>query len=68
MSPRAIVAIILAASVLVFFVAGTVLPVIFHTRPLEVLSVEIATLWADVVKVLIGGLIGYAVGTDGDMK
>lgn len=68
MSPRAIVAIILAMCVLVFFVAGTVLPVVFQASTHKPPNTELAALWADVIKVLIGGLIGYAVGTDGDTK
>jgi len=61
MNPRAIVAIILAVSVLIFVGSGVLKAV---SGNMEIVSAETAQVWADLIKVLIGGLIGYIAGSD----
>lgn len=60
------VALILALCVLSFFVGGISLALMRlwfgATTSSTPAAVEIGTLWADMVKVLIGGLVGYIAG------
>ena len=54
-NPQSIVAIILAVSVLVFIGGGLIAGLLRDDTP----QVEIAELWGDIIKVIIGGLIAY---------
>ena len=59
-------ALILALCVLVFFVTGSLLPVVEVMLEDRVgydpTDLEIGKLWADLVTVLIGGLVAYIAG------
>ncbi len=61
-NPRALVATILALTVLAFTINGTVLPMALD-RPV---STEGYDAWSDLINVLIGGLIGYIMGGSND--
>ena len=62
-NPRAIVAYILSGCVVVFFVGGVIKAFVVRDNPTQ-LDLEGGVLWADIVKVLIGGLIGYMAGSE----
>lgn len=71
MDPRSIVAVILALCVLVFFAGGIGLNglklflIEDGTDIHNDYSVQIGALWSDLVKVLVGGLIGYVAANGG---
>ena len=50
-TPQAIVAIILSSCVFAVFIGNIITQ--------RVLDVDTATLWSDLLKVMVGGLIGY---------
>ena len=65
MAPRDKVAVILAVCVLIFYIAGTTAGLILRLAypDKDILhDVEIAGLWADITKTLIGGLLVYIAG------
>lgn len=58
--PRAVVAVVLAFSVLVFIILGSARGYF----GLQMVDSENAAVWADLIKVIIGGLIGFMAGEE----
>jgi len=59
MTPQDIVAILLAAAVLAFVAGGIAEALIYNNQSGEIQ----VNAWHDLIKVLIGGLIGYMAGS-----
>ncbi len=55
MEPRSIVAVVLSITVMIFVLLGVIRSLIYP----ETASLQGAEMWADLMKVIIGGLIGY---------
>lgn len=66
--PRATVAIILAAAILVFMISGTFMRELIAGLggPILVADPEIAAKWENVISVIVGVLAGYIAGRDSE--
>ena len=66
MNPRAVVAIILALTVMLFMLTNTGLGYLIGLEPPAAEKETIVEAWLNLTNVLIGGLIGYIAGRKED--
>lgn len=66
MNPRAVVAVILAITVMLFMLSNTGLGYLIGLEPPAAEKQPIVEAWLNLTNVLIGGLIGYIAGRNND--